>query len=95
MTSRVIFRENIMEQPKQEAFEELLERAQILIDHAYDGLAEGIHQHQRMHNAGQEILASVEKAKAALSTYATKRELYISLGIVALAFYCVGYWAHG
>lgn len=84
-----------MEQPKQEAFEELLERAQILIDRAYDGLAEGIHQHQRMQNAGQEILACVEAAKSALSTYATKRELYIVLGIVALAFYCMGYWAHG
>ena len=74
---------------------EIVERAQILLDRAYDGCAEAIHQVHASINLHSEAHKAVEDSLSGLKSYATKCELYLVLGIVALAFYCMGYWAHG
>ncbi len=74
---------------------EIVERAQLLLDSAYDGCAEAIHQVHTSINLHSEAHLASKDALGKLRTYATKRELYLALGIVALAFYCMGYWAHG
>lgn len=81
---------------------EIVERMQILLDESTDehkrnadNATECIHQMNKTMGLCSEAHIAVEDAKAGLKSYATKRELYLALGIVALAFYCMGYWAHG
>ena len=54
---------------------EIVERAQLLLDRAYDGCAEAIHQVHTSINLHSEAHKAVEDATSGLKSYATKCEL--------------------
>lgn len=92
MKSRVIFRDGIMEKSKQDAFEELLERAQILIDKSYDECAEAIHQTHRATDICSEAHLKVTEK---LGEHATKSHLIYAVLIAVLTSTAIGWLAHG
>lgn len=74
---------------------EIVERAQLLLDRAYDGCAEAIHQVHASIDLHSEAHLAAKNAKDSLKGYATQRQLYVALGIVAIVFFFVGYNVHG